>query len=69
LQFANKAAGKYTVRILNLQGKAITTAVVNHTGGSSNQVISMSSKVAAGMYKVEVIGADKTRMVQTVFVK
>jgi hypothetical protein len=69
LQFANQAAGKYTVQVVNMQGKVITTAIVNHAGGSSNQVIGLSSKVATGMYKVAIVAADKTKTVQSIMIK
>ena len=69
VQFANQAAGKYTVQVVNMQGKVITNTIVNHAGGSSNQAINLGSKVATGMYKVVIIAANKTKTVQNVMVK
>ena len=69
VQFTNQAAGVYTVQVLNMQGKVITTTTVNHAGGSSNQVVAISSKIATGMYKVAIIATNNNKTIQNVIIK
>jgi hypothetical protein len=68
LQFKNQPAGKYSVRIISNAGESIQTDVINHTGGSSNQLINLPATMTRGTYQVEIIAPDRTSTIQSLFV-
>jgi hypothetical protein len=68
VQFTNQPKGRYTLRLLSMEGKAIQTTVAEHAGGKSTQLLNLSNKFAAGTYQLEIIGADKVKTVVRVIV-
>ncbi len=66
--FKNQVAGKYNVRIVSTGGQTVMIKAITHTGGSANQNITLPSNIPGGTYRVEIIAADKSKTVQTVFV-
>lgn len=69
LKFNNQPEGRYTVRVMSLNGQVLLNRVVVHTGGSSNQVLNLGSRFAAGNYRLEVISPAKSRMVQPLMLR
>lgn len=69
LQFSNKAAGKYSIRILTTAGQPVITRTMVHAGGSAVQTISLGGKAASGNYMVEITAPDKTKTIQSLLVK
>lgn len=68
LQFKNQAAGRYNIRILANSGEALSNIVAEHAGGNSTQTIQLPVTLARGAYQLEIIGPDKSREVQTLFI-
>jgi hypothetical protein len=60
LQMNNIPAGRYTVRILNSDGRLVSREMINHTGGNGTQTITSASQLVSGTYQVEIVGEDKT---------
>ncbi len=69
LRFSNQPEGRYMVRVMSLNGQVLLNKVVMHTGGSSNQLMNLGSRFAAGNYRMEVISPDKTRTVQSLIIR
>ena len=42
----------------NANGQQVQNQVINHTGGGATQVISLPAAVKAGMYSLQLSGAD-----------
>lgn len=69
VQFAGKAAGNYTMRLLSNAGQVLLSQTVQHAGGNMyNHPVSLPSGIKAGTYQLEVVSPDKTRTVQKVLV-
>lgn len=68
LAFTNQVAGKYTIRLTGIDGKVITTLVVNHEGGSSNRLIMLPSNARSGAYLLEIQAPSGTKIVKQLFV-
>lgn len=68
LQFSNKAAGKYSIRILTVAGQPVITRTIEHAGGSAVQTIRLGGKAASGNYMVEITAPDKTKTIQSLLV-
>lgn len=68
LQLINQAEGRYSIRLLSNDGKAVSNTVITHVGGSSTQVINLPANIARGTYQVEITAPDMTKTVQTVMV-
>jgi hypothetical protein len=68
LVFKNQAAGKYNVKVVGIDGKAIALKVITHPGGNSNQVIALPSETAGGNYQLEIIAPDNTKTVKQLLV-
>jgi hypothetical protein len=64
----NQQPGRHTVKILSAHGQVLSSRVVEHAGGNSNQPVTLPAGLARGTYLVEFISPDKTRTVQTLFV-
>lgn len=58
LQMSNIPAGKYTVRILNSDGKLVGREMISHPGGNSTQTITSAAQLISGTYQLEIIGED-----------
>jgi hypothetical protein len=59
LQLVNQNAGRYTLRMLNAEGRTVLTQTIDHSGGSSARPIALSGHVANGQYRVEVMGSNE----------
>jgi len=69
VQFAGKAAGNYSLRLLNNAGQILMSQTVQHAGSSMyNHAVTLPSGIKAGTYQLEVVSPDKTRSVQKVLV-
>ena len=53
LQFANQAAGKYGIRLINTVGQVLYKTVINQAGGNSSETFSLPAGIAKGIYKLE----------------
>jgi hypothetical protein len=69
VRFMNQAAGRYTARMLSIDGKVLQTSVLEHTGGNATQILRMNTKFAPGTYQLELTGLDKVSRVITVLVQ
>ncbi len=68
VQFKNQPAGKYQLKLLNNVGQQIQSNEINHAGGNATQSIQIPAGLARGAYQLEIISADKTSSVETVFI-
>ncbi len=64
LQLSNLAKGTYTIVLHDAAGHKVMSQVLEHNGGSATETLTLSSSLAAGMYKLSV--GD---MVQTVVIE
>ena len=69
LKFNNQPEGRYTVRVMSLNGQVLLNRVVVHPGGSSNQQLNLGSRFASGNYRLEVISPAKVRTLQNLLIK
>ncbi len=69
LKFSNQPEGRYSVRVMSLNGQVLLNRVVVHPGGSSNQQLNLGSRFASGNYRLEVISPAKVRTVQNLLIK
>lgn len=60
--------GRYTLLVHNPQGQQIIHRVIDHPGGSFNQIIYVSKMLPAGMYYLK-IGNEKEEYNQTIFLE
>lgn len=67
LKLENAVAGKYQINAINTSGQPVFTQTVMHSGGSAVLNIALPSGIAAGIYKLKIIGQDKS-IVQTIIV-
>jgi hypothetical protein len=68
LQLVNQPAGRFTLRMLNAEGRTVLTQTLDHPGGSVARPIALPGYVANGQYRVEVIGNEADRTVIPVVV-
>ena len=54
LHFTSQPAGVYNVRLLNKLGQVIIYKQINHSGGSSTELIKCGKNFPAGMYRLEI---------------
>ena len=62
LQLANQPEGKYRVHLINVIGQEILFKEFIHQGGSGIQSFTKTKKILKGMYSVEVIKPDKSKI-------
>lgn len=55
LQFNAQPAGKYTIQVFSSDGKRIYVRDISHAQGSSNYVLPLPNKPAAGIYTVKIM--------------
>ena len=60
LQLMNQPEGKYGIRLLNKLGQVIVSKQINHTEGSSTEIIKWDYNLAHGMYQLEVTKPDRS---------
>ena len=58
LQLVNQQEGNYGIRLLNKLGKVIINKQINHSQGSSTELIKWNYNLAHGMYQIEVTKPD-----------
>ena len=68
IRFSNQPKGRYNVRLISNSGQVISSKIIEHAGGNGNQLMSLPAGVASGSYQLEIIGADKKKQVQALFV-
>jgi hypothetical protein len=68
IQFKNQAEGRYSLRLLATSGETVFTAVKEHAGGNSTQVINLPASIARGAYQLEIISPDKKKEIQNLFI-
>ena len=57
LQLLNQPAGRYSLRLLTLDGRSVLTRTIEHAGGNATQQISLPRQMANGQYRLEVMGS------------
>ena len=60
LQLTGMPKGKYSLRLIDDNGRMITSGTINHAGGSSTQSINLNKTFAAGLYILEIIHPDNS---------
>ena len=68
VQFVNQPEGLYAIRLISGLGQVVYNQSVNHAGGNTSNRIKLSSSIAGGMYKLDIIQPDKTHHVQNLVV-
>ena len=58
LQLVNQPGGRYGIRLLNKLGQVIQSRQIEHTEGSSTELIKWDYKLAHGIYQLEVTRPD-----------
>lgn len=53
--------GEYSVRITSIEGKTISTSVLNHQGGRSLERVQLPAYLPAGLYNIELTNAEGFR--------
>ena len=56
LQLLNQPAGRYTLRLLTMDGRSVLTRTIEHAGGNATQQITLPRLMANGQYSLEVMG-------------
>jgi hypothetical protein len=56
LQLLNQPAGRYSLRLLTLDGRSVLTRTIEHAGGNATQQITLPRLMANGQYSLEVLG-------------
>jgi hypothetical protein len=56
IEFFNKAPGKYTVNFFNTAGFRVQQTIVAHPGGTTVQLVRLSSSLSPGIYIAEITG-------------
>ncbi len=69
LMFKNQPAGSYSIKIVSAEGKLVMTKVINHAGGSSNQLVVLPNGIATGNYQVEINAPGKMKTIKQLLVK
>ncbi|HPH92255.1 MAG TPA: fibronectin type III domain-containing protein [Ferruginibacter sp.] len=69
LQFKNRPAGKYSIRIITVAGQPVMTRTLVHAGGNAVQTLNLPSRAASGAYMVEITAPDKTKTIENLLVK
>ena len=61
LQLTNQPQGKYDIRLPNKIGQVMISKQINHTEGSSTELIKWDYNMAHGLYQLEVSKPDGTQ--------
>jgi len=62
LQITNMPKGTYQLRMLNSFGQSVATQLINHSGGSVTQTISLNKSLPKGLYELEIIQPSSSRL-------
>jgi hypothetical protein len=65
----NQPAGMYQVKLTSNVGQLILVKSIQSTGGNSTESINTGSKLAAGIYQLEIIGQNNNHSTQKVIVE
>ena len=68
IRLKNMEAGLYNVQLVDNAGKVVYNGKVNHRGGSYTHTISVTNKMANGVYQLQLLGNEKTYSI-SVFVE
>lgn len=66
LQVNNQPAGTYQLRLTNIAGQVLYTNNIKNAGGNSIQTLNTGSKLATGIYQLEITGPDNISQVKQV---
>ncbi|MFT4017373.1 MAG: T9SS type A sorting domain-containing protein, partial [Agriterribacter sp.] len=69
LQFSGMQAGKYTASIFSTSGQKVFQEVVQHTGNTSTQLLSLTRKLPHGVYRLRVEGGAGFRKFVSLVIK
>jgi hypothetical protein len=58
IQLNNMPGGKYAVKLLNNLGQKVFDKIINHTQGSSTELITIDKNMPHGVYQLEIIKPD-----------
>ena len=58
IQLNNMPAGKYAVKLLNNQGQKVLDKIIQHTEGSSTELITIDKSMPHGIYQLQIIKPD-----------
>ncbi len=58
-EFKNMASGIYRIKLVNQLGQTVFSKILNHATGSAMETIHPDTKLAAGIYQMEVTAPDK----------
>jgi hypothetical protein len=58
LLLSNQPAGVYEARLLNAIGQVIISKTINHTGGSTTEILKINNNFSKGIYQLEIIKPD-----------
>ncbi|MEP7107660.1 MAG: T9SS type A sorting domain-containing protein [Ferruginibacter sp.] len=61
LRMNNQPAGKYQVKLININGQSIFVKSVQSNGGNSTESLIAGSKLLPGVYQLEITGQDNSR--------
>lgn len=68
VQMTNMQEGKYNVDIINLTGQSVNKTVLQHSGASGTQIISLRQKLPAGKYLLQ-LTKDQQSITKTILVQ
>lgn len=68
IQFRNRAAGKYQLRLFSNVGQQVLSTEVQHAGVSATQSVTIPAKLAKGTYRLLIIAPDKTSTTFTIII-
>jgi hypothetical protein len=69
LKMNNQPAGMYQVKLTSNVGQVILVKSIQSIGGNSTEAINTGSKLAAGIYQLEIIGQNENHNTQKVIVE
>jgi len=65
----NQPAGLYQVKLTNTIGQLVFVKSIQNNGGNSTEALNTGSKLAVGVYQMEIIGKDNSQNTQKVIVQ
>ncbi|MGI8634380.1 MAG: immunoglobulin domain-containing protein [Segetibacter sp.] len=68
LQLTSMPEGQYKVDISNLSGQNVSRSVLQHSGGSGSQIITLKQKLPAGKYMLQLTN-NQTTITKTILVQ
>lgn len=68
LHFDDIAGGKYSIHLFSANGTRIEIGTMALQAGESNVTVSLPANTQRGIYRVQLVGQDKTRLVKSILV-